>query len=59
MLFRSRALLLMPKHPEALTELAAALLAQGRREEALPYIEEALAAPPEYADQARLLESWL
>ncbi len=54
-----RALLLMPKHPEALTELAAALLAQGRREEALPYIEEALAAPPEYADQARLLESWL
>lgn len=54
-----RALELMPEHPEALTELAAALIAQGREDEALPYIEQALASPPEYAATTRRLEAWL
>ena len=54
-----RALELMPDHPEALTEVAAALIAQGRHDEALPYIQAALSSPPEYADTKRRLEAWL
>ena len=52
-----RALALMPDHPEALTEVAVALVEQGRREEAQPYIEAALASPPEYAATRRMLEA--
>lgn len=56
-----QALALMPDHPEALYELGRALHAQGRHDDARPYLERALATPPEYeyqrADIVRLLET--
>ncbi|MBW2258688.1 MAG: tetratricopeptide repeat protein, partial [Deltaproteobacteria bacterium] len=51
-----QALELMPGHPEALGVLAEALVAQGRRTEAQPVIEWALASPPEYGHEVRALE---
>ncbi|MFH1469547.1 MAG: C45 family autoproteolytic acyltransferase/hydrolase [Pseudomonadota bacterium] len=53
------ALALVPGHPQALQAQAAALAAQGRREEAALVAREALAVPPEHAHQVRALAALL
>lgn len=52
-----RALDRLPGHPEALLTLARALVAQGRGAEALPLLDQALAAPPETGAQARSIQA--
>ncbi len=51
-----RAMLLMPGHPQPMLALGEALVDQGRCEDALPILEEALAVPLEYASQTRSAE---